>query len=280
MRGRAGDARCRLRCDRRGRAALDAAVRGRRQDRRWSNGPRDRPGALCRRSRSRWCWRRIAISPRTRSNGSRSSTAAAGRSSIPKRPRAPTRRCCIRRVGSNVVSDRRFRYGDPEAAFAAAAHRIAITTRYPRNSGTPIECFVVIAEYLPGEDAYEVTANFQGPFAMHPVMAMALGVPGNRLRLKTPPDSGGSFGAKHAVFPYIVLMCARGAQGRAAGQMGRDRLEHLTRRDLGDQPGHDSDRGRRRARRHHRARSGTSSKIAAPICARPSRRRSTACTAT
>jgi hypothetical protein len=30
--------------------------------------------------------------------------------------------------------------------------------------------------------------------------------PANRLRLKTPPDSGGSFGAKHAIFPYIVLM--------------------------------------------------------------------------
>jgi 2-furoyl-CoA dehydrogenase large subunit len=36
---------------------------------------------------------------------------------------------------------------------------------------------------------------------MHPVMAMALGVPANRLHLKTPPDSGGSFGVKHAVFP-------------------------------------------------------------------------------
>jgi 2-furoyl-CoA dehydrogenase large subunit len=38
---------------------------------------------------------------------------------------------------------------------------------------SPLECYVVIAEYLPGEAAYEVTANFQGPFAMHPVMAMA-----------------------------------------------------------------------------------------------------------
>ena len=34
-------------------------------------------------------------------------------------------------VGSNVVSDRAFRYGDPEAAFAAAAHRVSVTTRYP-----------------------------------------------------------------------------------------------------------------------------------------------------
>jgi hypothetical protein len=45
---------------------------------------------------------------------------------------------------------------------------------------------------------------------MHPVMAMALGVQGNRLRLRTPPHSGGSFGAKHAVFPYVVLLAFAG----------------------------------------------------------------------
>lgn len=131
-------------------------------------------------------------------------------------------------VGGNVVHERRFRYGDPEAAFAAALHRVEITTEFPRNTGSPIECFVVVAEYLPGEGAYEVSANFQGPLAMHPVMAIALGVPANRLRLKTPPDSGGSFGAKHAVFPYVVALAL------AAKKVGRPvkwvetRLEHLT----------------------------------------------------
>jgi len=71
-------------------------------------------------------------------------------------------------VGSNVISERAFRYGDPETAFAEAEHRISITTNYPRNSATPIECFVVIAEYSPGEEAYEVVANFQGPFCHAP----------------------------------------------------------------------------------------------------------------
>jgi 2-furoyl-CoA dehydrogenase large subunit len=130
-------------------------------------------------------------------------------------------------VGSNVVSERVFRYGDPETAFAAAEHRISITTRYPRNSATPIECFVVIAEYSPGEDAYEVVANFQGPFAMHPVMAMALGVPGNRLRLRTPAHSGGSFGVKHAVFPYIVLLALASRKAGRPVKWVEGRLEHL-----------------------------------------------------
>jgi len=40
------------------------------------------------------------------------------------------------------------------------------------------------------------------------VLSRALKVPGNRLRLRTPPDSGGSFGIKQGVFPYIVLIAA------------------------------------------------------------------------
>ena len=88
-----------------------------------------------------------------------------------------------------------------------------------------IETFVVLAEYLPGEDAYEITANFQGPLAMHPVMALALGVPANRLRLRTPPDSGGSFGAKHAVFPHIVLMALAALQMVPAAPVEAARID-------------------------------------------------------
>ncbi len=130
--------------------------------------------------------------------------------------------------GGNVASDRSFRYGDPERAFARAARRVSVTVRYPRNSCTPIETYGVMAEYDPGADAYDILANFQGPFSLHPVMARALKVPGNRLRLRIPADSGGSFGVKQAVFPYVVLI---GVAARAAGRPVKwieDRLEHLT----------------------------------------------------
>jgi len=128
----------------------------------------------------------------------------------------------------NVASDRTFRYGNPEQAFATAAHRISLDIRYPRNSCTPIETYGVVAEYDPGDDAYDVLANFQGPFSIHAVLSRALRVPGNRLRLRTPPDSGGSFGVKQGIFPYIVLVAAA---ARAAGRPVKwieDRLEHLT----------------------------------------------------
>jgi 2-furoyl-CoA dehydrogenase large subunit len=131
-------------------------------------------------------------------------------------------------VGSNVVSDRSFCYGQPDAAFAAAHRTVGLTVHYPRNSCTPIECGVVIAECLAGDEGYEVTSNFMGPFSLHSVMSLALGVPANKLRHKLPRDSGGSFGVKQSVLPYVVLMClASKKAGGAPVKWVEDRLEHL-----------------------------------------------------
>ena len=131
-------------------------------------------------------------------------------------------------LGSNVASDRHFRYGDPEAAFATAPHRVSLTVHYPRNTCTPIECGVVIAEHLPGNEGYQVTSNFMGPFSLHAVMAMALQVSANHLRHIAPRDSGGSFGVKQAVFPYVVLMCLASRKAGAPVKWVEDRLEHLS----------------------------------------------------
>jgi 2-furoyl-CoA dehydrogenase large subunit len=128
----------------------------------------------------------------------------------------------------NVASDRSFRYGDPERAFAEAAHRVSIDIRYPRNSCTPIETYGVVASYSPAEDAFDILANFQGPFSIHAVISRALKVPGNRMRLRTPPDSGGSFGVKQGVFPYIVLIAAAARMAGRPVKWIEDRLEHLS----------------------------------------------------
>jgi 2-furoyl-CoA dehydrogenase large subunit len=131
-------------------------------------------------------------------------------------------------LAGNLGADRSFRYGDPQSAFETAERTVEITIRYPRNSCTPIETYGVVAEWDPHGEAFDVVANFQGPFSIHPVIARALNVPGNRLRLRTPEESGGSFGVKQGVFPYIVLMaaCARLA-GRPVKWV-EDRLEHLS----------------------------------------------------
>jgi 2-furoyl-CoA dehydrogenase large subunit len=129
-------------------------------------------------------------------------------------------------VGSNVVSDREFVYGDPDAAFASAAHRVRIKARYPRNSCTPIETYVAVAEYG-SEGDYDVLSNFMGPFSLHAVMALALQVPAAKLRLRMPRDGGGSFGVKQGVFPYIVALCLAARKARAPVKWVEDRLEHL-----------------------------------------------------
>jgi 2-furoyl-CoA dehydrogenase large subunit len=128
---------------------------------------------------------------------------------------------------SNVMSERSFSYGDPEKAFAEADHKIDLTIDFPRSSHTPLEGYVVVAEYHPTTGVYDVFANFQGPFSVHPVMSRALRVTDTRLRLRTPAFSGGGFGIKIGVFPYIVLM---GVAARIVGHPVKwveDRYEHL-----------------------------------------------------
>ena len=131
-------------------------------------------------------------------------------------------------LGANLVHERSFRYGDPEAAFRAAPHRIGVEVRYPRNVCAPIEGIVVTTAWLPGEGVYEVHSNFQGPYSLHPVMARALRVPGSRLRLRAARNSGGSFGFKQSAFVDVVaLALAARAAGRAV-RWTQDRAENLS----------------------------------------------------
>lgn len=130
-------------------------------------------------------------------------------------------------AGTNVMSDRNFIYGDPAKAFAEADETISLKLEYPRNSLTPIEGFVAMVEYQADDDLFDVFSNFQGPYTGHPVMARAFRVPESNVRLRTPANSGGSFGVKQAVLPYIVLMglCSK-LTGRPVKWV-EDRLEHL-----------------------------------------------------
>jgi len=126
-----------------------------------------------------------------------------------------------------VVSDRCFAYGDVEAAFAAAHLVVRERFAFPRWTCCPLETYGVIADWDEAAGTLTAWANFQGPFTLHSVAAAALGLPGSKLRLITPPDSGGSFGVKAAVYVYVVLL---GLASRKLGLPVRwteDRLEHL-----------------------------------------------------
>ena len=125
------------------------------------------------------------------------------------------------------VSDRSFSYGDVDTALAQAALVVRESFRFPRWSCTPVECYGVVCDWNAAEGSLTAWANFQGPFTLHSVAAAALGLPGSKLRLITPPDSGGSFGIKSAVFAYIVLMGLASRKLRVPVRWTEDRLEHL-----------------------------------------------------
>ena len=129
--------------------------------------------------------------------------------------------------GPSLVSDRSFRYGDPDAAFARAAVVVREQFTFPRWTCAPMECAGVVARWEQADGTLTAWTNFQGPFTLHSVAAAALGLPGAGLRLITPPDSGGSFGVKAAVYAAVVLM---GLASRKLGVPVRwieDRREHL-----------------------------------------------------
>ena len=130
-------------------------------------------------------------------------------------------------LGASAIHDRSFHYGDVDDALARADLVVRETFRVPRFTCMPVECFGVVCDWDEGAGRLTAWANFQGPFTLHGVAAAALGLRGDRFRLLTPPDSGGSFGVKAAVLPYVVLV---GLASRALGVPVRwteDRLEHL-----------------------------------------------------
>ena len=112
---------------------------------------------------------------------------------------------------------------------------------FPRWTACPIECYGVVADWNEATGVLTAWANFQGPFTLHSVAAGALGLKGSKLRLITPPNSGGSFGIKATVYVYVVLIGPRLAQARRAGaldggparapgrELGVDRADHRPR---------------------------------------------------
>jgi len=130
-------------------------------------------------------------------------------------------------LGTNSVHTRSFVYGEPDEAFRSPDRIVSVKVSYPRVNSTPMETYGVVADYDPGSGRYNVWSNFQGPYALHPIMCDALGVRSHELRLIQPPSSGGSFGIKQGVYPYIVLMALASRKFGCPVKWIEDRVEHL-----------------------------------------------------
>ncbi|MBI3076881.1 MAG: xanthine dehydrogenase family protein molybdopterin-binding subunit [Deltaproteobacteria bacterium] len=130
-------------------------------------------------------------------------------------------------LGSNIANHRLLRYGDVDRAFSEADRIVRGTYHFPKYSSTPLEGFAVIANFDPITGLMTIWSNFQGPFIMHPVVSMALGVPEHKLRFIVPADNGGGFGIKSSIYPYMTLIALAARKAGCPVKWIEDRKEHL-----------------------------------------------------
>ena len=110
------------------------------------------------------------------------------------------------KIGSNIYNHRFFKYGDMEKAYKEADQVVKGKFKFPKYGSTPIETYGVIASYNPFTEEFVVYNNYQGPFVNHSLVAIALGIPENKMRWIVPPDIGGGFGCKTGMYPYVALI--------------------------------------------------------------------------
>jgi len=111
-----------------------------------------------------------------------------------------------------------------DAAFAAAAHRVALTVRHNRIIPNSMEPRGAFAEW----DGARLHLAFGGQSVWEPraQLATALGLPEEAVRV-TIPDVGGGFGTKAFLYPeYIVVAAAARMLGRPVRWMS-DRSEAM-----------------------------------------------------
>jgi 2-furoyl-CoA dehydrogenase large subunit len=122
-----------------------------------------------------------------------------------------------------------FEYGDVEKAFRSAACIVEIDRlHFHRFTSAPLENNVVLAEWNPRTGNIEFWCNNTFPAFAIQFLSPALGVPIDRIRVRT-HDIGGSFGIKITNYPYMAIcaLASRRAGGRPV-KWAETRSEHMT----------------------------------------------------
>jgi CO/xanthine dehydrogenase Mo-binding subunit len=127
--------------------------------------------------------------------------------------------------GSNVLLDRRFTWGDVDAAFAAAPHRLAYRVSWGRSATVPVETFGVVASWDAWRETLDVWASIQMPKFADQV-ARALRMPLNGVRVHQDVDVGGSYGVKRGI-KHTVLAGYLSRRLARPVKLVEDRLENM-----------------------------------------------------
>ena len=129
-------------------------------------------------------------------------------------------------AGSNVLLDDVLEHGNFEKACQEADLVLKERFQVHRYSSTPLENWAIVVRHEKANDSFVVWANDQQPGRSVSVVCNTLGIPNNRLRLIV-PDSGGGFGIKLAIWPYIVFLCLLARKVDQPVKWIQTRREHL-----------------------------------------------------
>ncbi len=102
-------------------------------------------------------------------------------------------------VPNNVAARMVQTVGDPDAAFASAAHVFQERLFVERSCGSPIETRGVVAVYDPRQGSLRVWDSTQAPLTIKNGLANMLGLPEFKVDVIA-PDVGGGFGTKIMMF--------------------------------------------------------------------------------
>ncbi|MGH8735511.1 MAG: xanthine dehydrogenase family protein molybdopterin-binding subunit, partial [Burkholderiales bacterium] len=116
-------------------------------------------------------------------------------------------------------------YGDPDAAFAKAAHVFHEDLWQHRGAAHPIEGRGILAEWR--DDTMTVWASTQKAHDLFQSLTALLDFDESRLRVAT-PDVGGGFGPKLCVYPEDIAVVAAAKLTRRSIKWIEDRREHFT----------------------------------------------------
>lgn len=129
-------------------------------------------------------------------------------------------------AGSNVLLHDKLTHGDIDKAYKESDLLIKETFRVHRYSSTPLEPWAIIARYDKADDSFIVWSNDQQHGRSIVNVCNVLGISNDRLRLII-PDSGGGFGIKLAIWPYIAILCLLSKKVDKPVKWIQTRREHL-----------------------------------------------------
>ena len=109
--------------------------------------------------------------------------------------------------GGNVSYSGVWEWGDVDAAFSEADHVVKISElHFERFNSTPLELDGALVEFNRGTGQWTITTNDQFPGFAVIMMAPAMRVGTDKLRMVT-QDIGGGFGNKITSHPQLVALC-------------------------------------------------------------------------